>query len=181
MHRALLALMLTVPAVAQATPAGYQDTAAIDRAVAAFTGKGIGEEGGARAAVDARLRLAQCPTVSLSWRAENHDSVVVVCTGPEWRLFVPMRLPAAAPVAAAIPAATVASAPAAPRRPPVIRRGDAVSINAGDDSFSITRDGIAMTDAAPGERVQLRVDGTRQPIQAIALSAGRAELTNWQQ
>ena len=73
---------------AAATGAGFQDTAALDRAVAAFTARPIGSEGGARAPVDARLRLAACPMVAMSWRTEVHDAVVIACAGPAWRLFV---------------------------------------------------------------------------------------------
>ncbi|WP_447411762.1 hypothetical protein, partial [Clostridium perfringens] len=75
----------------------FQDTGGLDRAVAAFTSRPIGAEGGARTAIDARLRLAACPTVSLSWRTEAHDAVVVSCPGPDWRIFVPVICPDDAP------------------------------------------------------------------------------------
>ena len=47
-----------------------------------------------------RLKLAQCPTVSLAWRTPAQDAVVVRCSGPEWRLFVPVLMPASAPAVA---------------------------------------------------------------------------------
>src|SRR6478609_6219167 len=53
---ALALLGATAPALA----AGFADPAAIDRAVAAFTGAPIGTPGGARTPVDRRLRLAAC-------------------------------------------------------------------------------------------------------------------------
>ena len=62
--------------------ASFQDIAALDRSVAAFTGRPTGAEGGARTPIDTRLRLATCPTVSLSRRSEQHDAVVVSCAGP---------------------------------------------------------------------------------------------------
>ncbi len=106
MYRLLAcALLIASPATAQIA---FQDNQAIDRGVAAFTGKPIGSEGGARAPVDARLKLAACPMVSMAWRAANHDSVVVTCTGPDWRVYVPVlvsptpvQAPAAAPAAVA--------------------------------------------------------------------------------
>ncbi|WP_425229203.1 flagella basal body P-ring formation protein FlgA [Sphingomonas sp.] len=153
--------------------AAFQDTAALDRAVAAFTTQPIGAEGGARAVIDARLRLAQCPTVALSWRSDAHDAVVVTCAGPEWRIFVPvLRSVARLPAAAAPAAITAVTPPAAP----VIRRGDPVLIEAGTDGFQITREGIAAADAAPGARVAIRVEGSTQAVQGVAIAAGRVAL-----
>lgn len=152
----------------------FQDIAALDRGVAAFTGRAIGQEGGARAVVDPRLRLAACPMVSMAWRTEAHDAVVVTCTGPDWRVFVPVVMPARA---AAAPAAAL---PAAARNAEkVIRRGDPLTIEAGADGFSITRDGVALGDAAAGERLMVKVADGRMPVQAVAVEAGRATLPGW--
>lgn len=154
--------------------AGFQSTAALDQSVAAFTGHPAGVEGGARTPVDPRLRLTLCPTVSLSWRTEQHDAVVVTCAGPAWRIFVPVIRPASAP--AAIARASYAS-PA--KVEPVIKRGDPIVIEAGTDGFSISREGVAMGDAAPGARFMVRVEDSRTPVQAIAVQAGRATLPGW--
>lgn len=155
--------------------ASFQSTAALDRAVAGFTDNAIGEEGGARTPVDPRLRLALCPTVALSWRTPAQDAVVVSCSGPDWRIFVPVRR--STPVAAtASPVGRVA--PAA-RPDPVIRRGDPVVIEAGSPGFSISREGVAMGDAAPGARFMVRVADTRSPVQAVAVEGGRATLPGW--
>jgi flagella basal body P-ring formation protein FlgA len=166
--------MIPLLLLAAAGAASFQDTASLDRAVSSFTGHGIGEEGGARTAIDARLRLAQCPTVAISWRTDAHDAVVVACSGPSWRVFVPVTNT----VAVAPTATRVAYAPPV-KAEPVIKRGDPVMIEAGDASFSISRDGIAAGDAAPGERLMIKVDGTRNPVQAVAVAAGRATLPGW--
>jgi flagellar basal body P-ring formation protein FlgA len=165
----LAALLAAAPALAQP----FQDTAGLDRAVAAFTGHALGETGGARAAVDTRLKLAQCSTVSLSWRTEAHDSVVISCLGPEWRIFVPVIGRVADPTPAAAPVAKLAA------QPPVIKRGDPVTIEAGQNGFSITREGIAMGDAPAGARVLIRVADARTPVQAVAVESGRATLPGW--
>jgi flagella basal body P-ring formation protein FlgA len=68
---------------------------------------------------------------------------------------------------------------AAARVEPVIRRGDPVVIEAGSDGFSITREGVAMADAAPGAHFLVRIDSSRQPVQAVALASGRATLPGW--
>ena len=157
--------------------AAHQDTAGLDRAVAAFTGQPIGAEGGARTPIDPRLRLAQCPTVALSWRTEAKDAVVVTCNGPDWRIFVAVHR--AKPIAAAAPV-TAALRPAAALRPEaVIKRGDPVVIEAGTAGFSIAREGVAMADAAPGARLLVRVEGAKAPVQAVAVDSGRATLPGW--
>lgn len=162
-----------IPLMFFAAAASFQDVATLDRAVAAFTGQPTGAQGGARAPVDPRLRLASCPTVALSWRSDAHDAVVVTCSGPNWRVFVPVLR--AAPVAAT---GTPAPAPAAPPAI-VVRRGDPVMIEAGTDGFQITREGVAATDAVAGARVAVRVAGAVQPVQAIAVAAGRVTLAGW--
>ncbi len=169
--------LLLIAAAAAAGPS-FQDVAALDRAVAAFTGKPLGAEGGPRTGIDTRLKLQSCPMVSLSWRTDAHDAVVVSCTGPDWRLFVPVIRPANAP------APTAAAAPVRPaavaKAEPVIRRGDPVTIEAGSPGFSITRDGVAMADAPPGGRLAVKIDGTTRPVQAVAVSPGRAALPGWE-
>lgn len=159
--------------------AAFQDTSALDRAVAAFTAMPIGAVGGARAPVDTRLRLASCATVALSWRSDAHDAVVVTCGQPSWRIFVPVIAP---PRTEATTPARVAAAPAQ-KAAPVIRRGDLVTIEAAADGFAITREGVAAGDAAPGERVAIKVADTTggggQPVQAIAVADGRATLPGW--
>lgn len=174
-----LPLLLAAAAAPALAAAPFQNTALIDRGVTQFTGRAIGEEGGARAPVDARLRLAACAMVSMAWRAETHDAVVVTCTGPDWRLFVPVRLAAAPPRAAAplvAPPQTAAERPAI-----VIKRGDPVTVAAQSAGFSITREGLAASDASVGARFLVRIDPARPPIQAVALGQGRATLPGWQE
>lgn len=169
--------MIVALLLAAAAPAAFQDIAALDRAVAGFTGHALGEEGGARTPIDARLRLRACPMAAIAWRSEAHDAVTISCTGPDWRLFVPVRR--------SVPVANVAAAAAAPRvvppvkAEPVIRRGDPVVIEAGSEGFAISREGVAMADAAPGARFLVRVEDAKTPVQAMALAAGRATLPGW--
>ncbi|MDE0879740.1 MAG: flagella basal body P-ring formation protein FlgA [Sphingomonas bacterium] len=173
----LLPLALLAPLASGGAPQpGYQEIASLDRAVTAFTGHAIGEEGGARTAVDNRLRLAQCPTVAISWRTERHDAVVIACSGPNWRIFVPVNNSAPAP---ATPGVSRAIYTPPVKTDPVIKRGDPVMIEAGNGGFSISREGVAAGDAAPGERLLVRVDGTRNPVQAVAVEQGRATLPGW--
>ncbi|MFM9827202.1 MAG: flagella basal body P-ring formation protein FlgA [Sphingomonas sp.] len=172
-----LAIMVPPSAAAQSGYAArFQDTTALDRAVLAFAGRPIGVEGGARTNVDDRLKLAACPTLALSWRTEAHDAVMVTCTGPEWRIYVPMIMPAA--LAAPTPP-LIAAAPPAPKPVIVIKRGDPVTIEASAPGFSVTRDGVAMTDAPVGGRFLVDVNGAKKPVQAVAVSSGIATLPGW--
>ncbi|MGV3456971.1 flagella basal body P-ring formation protein FlgA [Sphingomonas sp.] len=159
--------------IALSGPTGaFQSTEALDQLVERFAGAPIGAEGGARAAVDKRLKLAPCDTPQLSWRSAAEDAVVIRCQGPQqWRVFVPVN---ALPKAAAPTAAT--PAPAAAKVEFVIRRGDPVMLEAGAAGFSITREGLAMADAAVGGRVLVKTDDKRPPVAAIALAPGRAKL-----
>ncbi|MDR6852523.1 flagella basal body P-ring formation protein FlgA [Sphingomonas sp. BE123] len=151
--------------------ATFQSTEALDQLVERFAGAPIGAEGGARAAVDKRLKLAACDAPQLSWRSAAEDAVVIRCQGPQqWRVFVPVNaLPKAAPTAAA-------PAPVAAKPELVIRRGDPVMLEAGAPGFSITREGLAMADATVGARVLVKTDDKRPPVAAIALAPGRAKL-----
>ena len=151
--------------------ATFQSTEALDQLVERFAGAPIGAEGGARAAVDKRLKLAPCDTPQLSWRSPAEDAVVIRCPGPQqWRVFVAINaLPKAAPTAAT-------PTPVAAKVEFVIRRGDPVMLEAGAAGFSITREGLAMADAPVGGRVLVKTDDKRPPVAAIALSPGRARL-----
>ena len=169
--------MLLSLALAAATPAAAQDfqsTAVLDTIVTQFTGVQIGAQGGARAPVDTRLKLQACAAPQLEWRSEAKDAVVVRCMAPAWRIFVPVNA-----VPQPRPAPTVvaqAQAPAPVKAMPVIRRGDPITVEAGSPGFSISREGVAMGDAAAGARLLVKVDDKKAPIQAVAVEAGLARL-----
>jgi flagella basal body P-ring formation protein FlgA len=100
---------------------------------------------------------------------------------PEWRIFVPVLAPPPAPKPVAAPSVAVTApqilrpAPVV-KADPVIKRGDAVTLEASATGFSITREGVAMNDAPPGGRVMIKVEENKSPIQAIAVEAGHARL-----
>lgn len=170
--------MILALALGLAAP-DFQSVAALDTVVAQFTGKEIGEQGGAIAPIDRRLKLAACAAPQLDWRNDSHDAVVVRCMAPAWKIFVPVaavpRARAALPDAP-MPANVVVRPPVPVKAEPVIKRGDAVTVEAGSEGFSISRQGVAMNDAAPGARISVKVDDKAPPIQAIAIEPGRARL-----
>ena len=156
----------------------FQSVAALDTVVTQFTGKEVGEQGGAITPIDRRLKLAACTAPQLEWRSDSHDAVVVRCMAPVWKIFVPVAaVPRPKPVVEAPMPANVVVRPAAPVKiEPVIKRGDAVTVEAGSEGFSISRQGTAMNDAPPGGRLSVKVDDKAPPIQAIAIEPGRARL-----
>lgn len=126
------------------TAAPFADLAGIDRQVAAFTGTGIGMEGGAALPVDRRLRLRTCGApLALSWRTDRHDSVVVQCPDAGgWRLFVPVR-----------------AAVSGPSGPATVNRGDAVTVAIAGDGFSISQPGEALDAGGVGAWIRVRAAG----------------------
>ncbi len=144
------------------------DLALLDRAAEIFAGARLGEPGGPLAPIDRRLKLGPCSeSPEFSWRAETRDAIVIRCPDAKgWRIFVNVK---AAP---AVATATV-------KAEPVIRRGDPIVLEATRDGFSVSADGVAMTDAAPGSRLQVKMEGAKAPVQAIAVEAGKATLPGW--
>ena len=145
------------------------DLALLDRAAEIFAGARLGEPGGPMAPIDRRLKLAACSSSpEFSWRTDAHDAIVIRCPDPKgWRLFV------------SVSAHPVMAQAALVKAEAVIRRGDPVTLEAGQSGFSVSADGIAMGDAAPGARVQVKVEGAKAPVQAIAVEAGKATLPGW--
>lgn len=132
----LTALGLCAPAIHAQAP--FADLAAIDHQVAMFTGRDIGQAGGAILPVDRRLRLNVCRSaLGLSWRGNRHDAVVVECPDPGgWHLFVPVRPAEAGAVAVA--------------------RGEAVSIAVVGNGFAVSQPGEAMEGGAVGDWIRVR-------------------------
>lgn len=155
-RRAALALTLSMAAAATAnaqTIRASTDPAAIDRAVAAFTGAGIGTPGGARMASDPRLQLAPCAApLTVSWHTPARTAVAVECPGPTpWRVFV---------------AISPAQNAATPRPAPAVKRGDALTIVVRGRGFSVQQPGEAMEAGAIGDWIEVRASRKAQALRA---------------
>jgi flagella basal body P-ring formation protein FlgA len=150
--------------LAAASLGGYADLDNIDREVAGFTGAEIGQSGGASTPVDRRLRLAPCSSpLSLAWRTQNHESVVVQCGDPgSWRLFVPVKRETAG----------LGGEPA-------IDRGDGISIAINGDGFSVAQPGEAMEAGAVGSWIRVRPINAKpgaEPMRAQVVRPGLVAL-----
>ncbi len=153
---AVLLLAPLQPARAQA----FEDPAAIDREVAAFTGVPIGAPGGAAREVDRRLRLVACPDpLALSWRGDAHASVLVECPAG-WHIYV-----------ATMPAGTRQSAAAA-----VIERGQAVTVAVTGEGFSVSQPAEALEPGAVGAWIRVRTQAKADPVQAMVVRPGVVEV-----
>jgi flagellar basal body P-ring formation protein FlgA len=156
-HALLLASAFAIgsaPVTAQISP--FQDPAAIDQAVSAFTGAVVGQPGGAARPVDRRLRLAACNApLALEWQGTRQDTIVVQCpdTGG-WRLFV------------AVSGGLRQSLAAAAAAPIAVARGEAVSITVEGEGFSVTQAGEAMDAGAQGSWIRVRTSARATPIRA---------------
>ena len=153
---------MTFAALAILSAAAFADPVAIDRAGEAFTGAPAGVEGGARAPVDRRLRLAACPApLALSWHGTARGNVLVQCpSAPGWRIFVPVLGAAAAPAAA-----------------PAVVRGDPVTIAVAGAGFSVSQPGEALESGPAGSWIRVRgLAGKAQPMRARVVRAGLVEV-----
>ncbi len=141
---------------AQAQNGGFTDPAAIDAAVAAFTGAPAGSPGGARGPVDSRLRMAACPQpLDLAWHGRGAAMVRVECNGTApWRMFVPLNAAGAA----------TSSAPAA--RAPQVERGQVLTITLQGRGFSISQQAEALETGRVGEWIRVRPEGSREEVRA---------------
>jgi flagellar basal body P-ring formation protein FlgA len=153
----ILLTLCDLPAEAQTQPAprSVTDPAAIDRAVAEFTGAAIGAPGGARMASDRRLQLAACGgPLAVSWHTTARTAVQVECPGPSsWRIFIAIS-----------PASGSGPAPAAVT--PAVRRGDAITIMVRGRGFSVQQPGEALEAGAVGDWIEVRTARKAQPLRA---------------
>ena len=154
-----LALM---PAGAMAQIGAYADLAAIDNEVAQFTGKSIGQAGGAQLPVDRRLRLRGCGTpLMLSWRGPRHDTVTVECPDAGgWHVFVPVRVVETGAVA--------------------VMRGEGVTVTVVGDGFSVSQPGEALEGGAVGDWIRVRAQkdaqGRGDAMRARIMRPGEVEV-----
>lgn len=153
LRRSLCALPLLLALCGTAVAArGLTDPAAIDRAVAGFTGAGIGEPGGARRPADPRLQLAACDgPLAVSWHGVGRSAVRVECPGPEaWRIFVAVDGGAGGGAATA----------------PAVKRGDALTIMVRGRGFSVQQQGEAMESGAVGDWIFVRTARKAESLRA---------------
>ncbi|MEL7729614.1 flagella basal body P-ring formation protein FlgA [Citromicrobium bathyomarinum] len=175
MHKisALLAtglLTFTGLAASSAAANAPMDPAEIDRAVAQFTGAGIGQPGGARLPVDRRMRLNPCGSpLLLEWYGKARESVQVQCPDAGWRIYVAVAQAQGPSGAATQPGQADAGGEI------VISRGETVSIIVAGGGFSLSRQAVAMEEGAVGSWIKVRPtqDKKADPVRAQVVRPGQ--------
>jgi flagella basal body P-ring formation protein FlgA len=132
--------------------------------VEAFAGK--------PALVDPRLLLPACARPEMAFAVAGR-SVMVRCTAPEWRVFVPVGEGGTVDAPVAVRPTPLEG----PRPVPAVRRGDRVTLEVGGDGFVIGMDTIADADARDG-RVALRGVAGGRRLYGIIGDDGRVRLKN---
>ncbi len=158
----ILPLMLALAAApADAAPGQFASLAAIDNAVAAFTGQAIGVSGGAALPVDRRLRLAACSApFALAWHGSAQTSVSVSCPDAgSWRIFVPVT-------------AATRQEPAAA----AVERGENITLAVVGDGFTVSEPGEALESGPVGAWIRVRTGPKASPVRARIVRPGLAEL-----
>jgi flagella basal body P-ring formation protein FlgA len=144
---------------------GLMPPAELQAQVEAFVGK--------PALVDPRLLLPACARPDFAVAAGGR-SVMVRCTSPDWRVFVPVGEGGAVAPAPATLAAEAAPV-GLPRAQPAVRRGDQVTVEIGGDGFVIGMAAIADADARDG-RVALRATAGGRRLFGFVGDDGRVRL-----
>lgn len=146
----LFALALSLGAAIPAHAQQIADLAAVDQAVAQFTGVPQGQPGGAALPVDRRLRLAPCRVpLALGWHGAARTSVEVQCPmAGGWKLYVPVMAGSAATAAAA----------------DAISRGDAVTVTVMGDGFAVSQGGEALESGPVGSWIKVRTLTPGAPV-----------------
>jgi flagella basal body P-ring formation protein FlgA len=118
---------------------------------------------GAPPLVDPRLALPVCAGLVLDWVEPARTAVRVSCADPAWRIYVPIE--------------RAASAYAAP--PPLVRRGEVVTVHVDGPGFAAALDGIAEADGVAGGQVRVRNRASGDHILAIVGTDGVLRLSRY--
>lgn len=104
--------------------------------------------------LDPRLALAACPAPQLAWADAGHSAVSATCAAPTWRIYVAVQ-------------GASAAATANVRSVVLVRRGDAVTINAGGAGFVVAVAGIAQADGVAGAHIRVRNSSSGSNVLAL--------------
>ena len=155
--RLTLSLVALASGSAPALAQPFADLDAIDRQVAAFIGINPAQMAGAFAPVDRRLRLNACARpLSLAWNGNRRETVLVQCPiAGGWKLYVPIFMASAGTMVA----------------PPVVMKGDAVTVTVKGNGFSVSQAGEALDAGAIGEWIRVKI-GKDGEVRAQILRPG---------
>lgn len=166
--------VLTAPAHARQ----FQDTRILDALVAAKLGSEIGQPGGARAAVDSRLKLAQCPETPKVIDG-TMDSAIIRCETLGWRIRVPVTAGGQNNNNAVMAANGTKSLPDrynTQSNSIAIRRGEPVRLTIRRRGFTLARMMVADRNGRIGDVIPVRADRRDKPIMVRVTDIGEASV-----
>jgi len=142
----------------------FEDSTALDRQVAAHLGAQIGEAGGARAPIDAKLRLKRCSN-GARFSDTNNNAVMVSCPELGWRIFVPVRR-------------NQAGLSSQPDRTDefVVLRNQPLTLVVKRPSFSVSYGVVAQKNGRIGDYIPVRADRKSKELMARVSGSGEVEL-----
>ena len=146
--------------------APFEDTSLLDRQVASHLGAGVGDNGGAHAAIDPRLKLKRCPN-AVEIAETNRNALQVSCQDLGWRIFVPIRL-----------GGNRSSQGNEVSSEPLVQRNQPVTLVVRRSNFSISYGVIAQKSGAMGDYIPVRSDRKGKELMARISGAGEVEMTH---
>ena len=145
--------------------APFEDTTLLDRQVAAHLGAGVGDPGGAHAAIDPRLKLKRCDN-AVDISETNRNALQVSCRNLGWRIFVPIRL-----------GNNKNNQDNANSAEPLVKRNQPVTLIIRRSNFSISYGVVAQENGAMGDYIPVRSDRKSKELMARVSGAGEVEMT----
>jgi flagella basal body P-ring formation protein FlgA len=143
----------------------FEDTVSLDRQVASHLGAGVGDVGGAHAAVNPKLKLKRCANpVEIS--ETNRNALQLSCQNLGWRIFVPIRL-----------GSNRSNQDGGGSTEPLVQRNQPVTLIIRRSNFSISYGVIAQESGAMGDYIPVRSDRKSKELMARISGAGVVEMT----
>ncbi len=159
-------LLPIVSVLSMGATSSFEDTTFLDRQVASHLGAGVGDVGGAHAAIDPKLKLKRCPdAVEIS--GTNRNAVLVSCAELGWRIFVPIRLGGGG-----------SNRGSGGSAEPLVQRNQPVTLIIRRSNFSISYGVIAQQSGGMGDYIPVRSNRKAKELMARISGAGEVELTH---
>ncbi|MEW4466459.1 flagella basal body P-ring formation protein FlgA [Parasphingorhabdus sp. JC815] len=154
--------IMSLFAMGAASP--FEDSAALDRQVAAHLGAQIGDAGGARAPIDTKLRLKRCSN-GVRFSDTKNNAVMVSCPELGWRIFVPVRRSQAG-----------LSNQSERADEFVVFRNQPLTLVVKRPSFSISYGVVAQKNGRIGDYIPVRANRKSKELMARVSGSGEVEL-----
>lgn len=150
--------------LAMGAASSFEDTTHLDRQVAAHLNADIGGAGGARAAIDTKLRLKRCSS-PVQFSDTNNNAVMVSCPDLGWRIYVPVRRTQAR-----------AANKVARADEYVVLRNQPLTLVVRRPSFSVSYGVIAQKNGRVGDYIPVRSSRKSKVLIARVSGSGEVEL-----